>query len=65
MKWFGRLQEAMQQADPKLVRRFLTEAIERVDIRFRKERWTARRFKYFLGGGTIEFKTNNLSTLAR
>jgi chromosome segregation ATPase len=64
LKWFGNLKEAARRADAAAVRRFLNETIDHVVIETRKERWTDKRFKYFLAGGEIHLKDCNLLSTA-
>ena len=66
MEWFKDLKVALQASQPASVKRFLMAAIEQIKIRTRKERWTAKRFKYHLDGGEIHLKSFNLlSTVHR
>jgi DNA invertase Pin-like site-specific DNA recombinase len=65
LAWFGRLKEAARRADPMLLRKFIREAFEKVEIWTEKERWTDRRFKRKLKRGRIHLRTCNLLSTPR
>ena len=65
MNRFKQLSEAAKNADPKLVRQFLSEAVERIEVFCRKERWGRKRFKYHLERGLITLKSSSLSCTVR
>lgn len=62
----GRLQAVratLDSGDPVAIRNALRGAIERIEVKVRKEKYTAKRFRYVLDGGTIEM--NRLTCLER
>lgn len=64
LSWIANFKAAMEKADPVRVRAFLREAVEKVEVWAKKERWTAKRFKYRLERGAIYLKGWNLSSTA-
>ena len=64
MRLLGRLRETFQKADRRLLREFLHQAVERVEVRTRDEPRVKRK-RFYLDGGTIHVKTSNLFGTAR
>ncbi len=65
MSLFTRLQDAVAKADPTLIREFLRQAVEKIKVTTKAERWTAKRFKHRIDHGIIYLKSNNLSATDR
>ncbi len=61
LAWFA----SFKAAAAELLRMFLREAIEKVEVFPKKTRWTAKRFKYELARGIVHFKPVRLLSTVR